>query len=281
MTEEAGIRPVLVAVIEALLFVTDKPLSVGEICQALANEDVEPAVVEGALARLVDRYAGGASEGRGFELVASGDGWQFRTASEVTPWLAEFTGLRPVRLSRAALETLAIVAYRQPCTRAEVERVRSVDSGGILRALLDRRLLRLAGRRNEPGRPNVYATSQEFLDVFGLTSIREMPNLREFTMLGEEDMDAVTALFGEEALNQVTMEEFAQRRAVAAGEGPTPGLEPVPGEGAQLETIPPAPPAEAPDPPGAPNPAEAPDLADAPIDLQPPDDTAAAVGDAP
>jgi len=238
MSEEAGVGPVLLAVIEALLFVTDKPLSVPDICAALEQETVEAPVVEAALSLLSDRHRGDADAGRGFQLVEVGNGWQFRTVNQVTPWLAEFTGLRPVRLSRAALETLAIVAYRQPCTRAEVERVRGVDSGGILRALLDRKLLRLAGRRNEPGRPNVYATTQEFLDVFGLTSIREMPNLREFTMLGEEDMEAVSAIFGEEEENQMTMEEFAQRRAVAAGEGPTPGLEPVPGEGADLGAVP-------------------------------------------
>ncbi len=234
MSEERSVGPVLLAVIEGLLFVTDRPLSLADICSALSAEEVTPEVVESAIELLVDRHSGGTDEGRGFKLVAVGeDGWQFRTAGEVTPWLADFTGLRPVRLSRAALETLAIVAYRQPCTRAEIEAVRGVDTGGVLRALLDRGLLRLAGRRNDPGRPNVYASTQEFLDVFGLTSIREMPNLREFTMLGEEDIEAVSALFGDVEESQLTMEEFAQRRALAAGEGPTPGLEPVPGEAAE------------------------------------------------
>jgi len=233
MSEERSVGPVLLAVIEGLLFVTDRPLSLAEICAALSDEEVTLEVVESAVALLVDRHSAGADAGRGFQLVAVGDGWQFRTSREVTPWLADFTGLRPVRLSRAALETLAIVAYRQPCTRAEIEAVRGVDTGGVLRALLDRGLLRLAGRRNEPGRPNVYASTQEFLDVFGLTSIREMPNLREFTMLGEEDIEAVSALFGDVEESQLTMEEFAHRRAIAAGEGPTPGLEPVPGEAAE------------------------------------------------
>ena len=150
MSEQSGVGPVLLAVIEALLFVTDRPLTVQDICSALENEVLEEAVVEAALTLLVDRHSEGADAGRGFQLVNLGEGWQFRTVRETTPWLAEFTGLRPVRLSRAALETLAIIAYRQPCTRAEIERVRGVDSGGIVRALLDRRLVRLAGRRNEP-----------------------------------------------------------------------------------------------------------------------------------
>jgi segregation and condensation protein B len=230
MSDENSVGPVLLAVIEGLLFVTDRPLGVADICAALSAEEVTAEVVEAAVTLLLDRHSAGADEGRGFTLVAVGDAWQFRTAREVTPWLAAFTGMRPVRLSRAALETLAIVAYRQPCTRAEIEAVRGVDCGGVLRALLDRRLLRLAGRRNDPGRPNVYASTQEFLDVFGLTSIREMPNLREFTMLGEEDIEAVSALFGEDAESQMTMEEFAQRRAIGGEGGPTPGLEPVPGE---------------------------------------------------
>lgn len=235
MSEHTGVGPVLLAVVEALLFVTDRPLSVAEICLALEKENVQPEVVEAALELLADRYKGGADEGRGFHLVQQGDGWQFRTVTEVTQWLTEFTGLRPSRLSRAALETLSIVAYRQPCTRADVERIRGVDSGGILRALLDRRLLRLAGRRNEPGRPNIYATTREFLDTFGLTSLQEMPNLREFTMLGEEDMEAVSAMFDDDSENQVTMEEFSNRRALEDGEGPTPGLEPQPGEALGVE----------------------------------------------
>lgn len=233
MSEERSVGPEFLAVVEGLLFVTDRPLSLTDICSALSGEECRPEVVEAAIELLLERHGAGVDEGRGFRLVAVGDGWQFRTATEVTPWLADFTGLRPVRLSRAALETLAIVAYRQPCTRAEIEAVRGVDTGGVLRALLDRGLLRLAGRRNDPGRPNVYATTQEFLDVFGLTSLREMPNLREFTMLGEEDIEAVSALFGDAEDSQLTMEEFAQRRVLSAGEGPTPGLEPVPGEGAE------------------------------------------------
>ena len=236
MSEEAGVGPVLLAVIEAMLFVTDRPLTLADIVTGLDNEDVEESTVQTALSLLVDRHRAGADEGRGFQLAETGEGWQFRTAPEVTQWLAGFTGLRPVRLSRAALESLAIVAYRQPCTRAEIERIRGVDSGGVLRALLDRRMLRVAGRRNEPGRPNVYATTREFLDTFGLTSLQEMPSLREFTMLGEEDMEAVSALFEDpNGENQVTMQEFAQNQSLVQGEGPTPGLEPVPGETADLE----------------------------------------------
>jgi segregation and condensation protein B len=204
----------LPAVIEALLFVADRPLSVSDIDQALEAETVTPDAIEQALDALVSRYEEGAE--RGFRLVALADTWQFRTTRRVTPWLRRFTGLQPIKLSRAALETLAIVAYRQPCTRGEVESIRGVDTGGVIRALLDRRLLRVTGRRDEPGRPNVYATAPEFLKTFGLGSLADLPSLREFTLLGEEEMDAAADLLGDSELrNQVTFEEYAARRVLS------------------------------------------------------------------
>lgn len=212
MSAEAS-GEMLLGVIEALLFVADRPLSVPDMVAALESDEVTEHAVEVALDQLMARHCGG--PGTGFVLHRLADTWQFRTTPEVSPWLKVFTGLQPVKLSRAALETLAVAAYRQPCTRAEVERVRGVDSGGILRALLDRKLLRVAGRRDEPGRPNVYATTEEFLAAFGLGSLRDLPSLREFTMLGGEDLDAVDDLMGNKGLaGQVTFDEYAARRAL-------------------------------------------------------------------
>ena len=206
---------VLVAVIEAILFVADRPLSLDDLRSAL-EDDVSDGVLLQALEAIEGRHAAGAEDGRGFVLVRQASTWQFRTAPEVAPWLRVFTGLQPVRLSRAALETLAVVAWRQPCTRADVERVRGVDSGGILRALLDRRIMRVAGRRDEPGRPNVYATSERFLEAFGLGSLADLPSLREFTALGEEDLEAASELLGRSPLRgQVTFDEYAARQALA------------------------------------------------------------------
>ncbi|MCP4870851.1 MAG: SMC-Scp complex subunit ScpB [Proteobacteria bacterium] len=203
----------LPAIIEALLFVADRPLSVADLVEALETDEVPDHAVREALEVLMARHDGGS--GRGFVLHRLADTWQFRTTDQVSPWLKAFTGLTPVKLSRAALETLAVAAYRQPCTRADVERVRGVDSGGILRALLDRKLLRVAGRRDEPGRPNVYATTEQFLAAFGLGSLRDLPSLREFTMLGQEDLDAVDDLMGNKGLaGQVTFDEYAARRAL-------------------------------------------------------------------
>ncbi len=203
----------LPAIIEALLFVADRPLSVADLVEALETDEVPDHAVREALEVLMARHDGGS--GRGFVLHRLADTWQLRTTDQVSPWLKAFTGLTPVKLSRAALETLAVAAYRQPCTRADVERVRGVDSGGILRALLDRKLLRVAGRRDEPGRPNVYATTEQFLAAFGLGSLRDLPSLREFTMLGQEDLDAVDDLMGNKGLaGQVTFDEYAARRAL-------------------------------------------------------------------
>ena len=201
------------SVVEALLFVADRPMPAEQLHRAVA-EDHSLSEVREVLDALLGDYAEGQ---RGVVLEEGDSGFRLRTSVDVAPWVRGFADLRPTRLSRAALETLAIVAYRQPCTRADVERVRGVESGGILRALLDRKLLRIAGRRDVPGKPMVYATSPEFLDTFGLTALSELPSLREFTDLGPEDIDAVRELLSDdpELIQQVTFEEYAARRALA------------------------------------------------------------------
>lgn len=200
----------LLAALEGLLFVAERPLSAGDLCAALAGE-VEPAAVQEALAVLAERHPD--APGRGFALVSHGDGWQLRSTQHAGPHVSRFAGVKPARLSRAALETLAIVAYRQPCTRSDVERIRGVDSGGVLRALLDRKLIGIAGRRPEPGRPMVYRTSGTFLEQFGLSSVADLPSLREFTELGPED---IVSLPGEPESDkgQLTLAEYAARRAI-------------------------------------------------------------------
>ena len=199
----------LLAAIEGLLFVASKPLSVPEIVEALAGEVAAPRV-EDALEVLVARHE--ADESRGFHLARTPSGWQMRTTAAAGPHVSRFVGVKPAKLSRAALETLAIVAYRQPCTRSDVERIRGVDSGGVLRALLDRKLLGIAGRKAEPGRPMVYKTSPAFLEQFGLSSLSDLPNLVEFTELGP---DEAAALPGEpEGEGQLTLQEYAARRAI-------------------------------------------------------------------
>lgn len=205
--------PDLISAVEALLFGADRPITVDHLLRCLPEPRPDRGEVAVALGRVLERF--GPGEGRGVTLEEADGRYQFRTTPNNAAYLAELTGLRPVKLSRAALETLAIVAYRQPVTRGEVERIRGVDSGGVVRALLERRLVRVAGRRDEPGRPMVYGTTQGFLDTFGLGSLDGLPSLREFTQLGDEDIEAVQELLADDpdVKKQVTFDEYAARQA--------------------------------------------------------------------
>lgn len=168
------------ALVESLLFVTDKPVTLDQLHDATGLD--RPRLLEalGALAR--ERAEG---EG-GTLLVEVAGGWQLRTHPESSDYVRRLLRLRPHRLTRAALETLAIVAYRQPVTRPEVEDVRGVDSGAVLKALLERKLLKILGKKEEVGRPLLYGTTREFLEFFALKDLSGLPTLREFQELSEE-----------------------------------------------------------------------------------------------
>ena len=163
----------LKALIEAILLVSPRPITVERLRKIV---EVERRVLLDALDELIEEYRCG---GRGFYIEEVAGGYQFRTRERFTPWLKRLEGLRPPSLSRAALETLAIIAYRQPVTRAEIEEIRGVEVGGILRNLLQRRLIKVLGRKDIPGRPIVYGTTREFLELFGLKDLSALPVLEE------------------------------------------------------------------------------------------------------
>ena len=140
-------------------------------------------------------------------------GFQFRTHPDNSEYVQRLVVGRPVRLSRAQLETLAIVAYRQPVTRPEIDDIRGVDSGSTLKVLLDRSLIRVLGKKEEPGRPLLYGTSKEFLEFFNLSELRDLPTLREFHELTEESLREV------EALDQAGQETEGEDASGAAGGG--------------------------------------------------------------
>jgi len=140
-------------------------------------------VLKGALAELQTTYAAGTG---GVALVDLGGRWQLRTEPEVGAYVRRMLQVKPMRLTRAALETLAIIAYRQPVTRPEMEELRGVDCGAVTKALLERKLIRILGKKDEPGRPLLYGTSREFLELFNLRDLTQMPTLREFQELSEE-----------------------------------------------------------------------------------------------
>ena len=157
--------------LEALLFVAERPLSTAEVAE-LAG--VPPLHAEAALTSLDEQLR---EDARGLRLQRHNDEWQLVTAPELGARLAAYAARQEARLSPAALEALAVVAYRQPCTRADVERIRGVDSDYVLRSLIHRRLIGEVGRRDTPGRPIMYGTTIVFLERFGLTSLDELPAL--------------------------------------------------------------------------------------------------------
>jgi segregation and condensation protein B len=156
---------------EALLFIAERPLSTAELAEL---GGVPRARAEATLVGLAEELA---EDARGLRLQRSDDAWQLVTAPEVGPRLAAYAAREEARLSPAALEALAVIAYRQPCTRGEVERVRGVDSDYVIRSLLHRRLIVEVGRRDTPGRPMLFGTTFTFLERFGLTSLGDLPPL--------------------------------------------------------------------------------------------------------
>ena len=169
-------------IVEALLFASDKPLTLKEIHAVLS--EVKPADIAGALRVLKYEYE---AMGRSFMLHEVGGGFQFRSRPEYGAHILKMLQASPARLSRATMETLAIIAYKQPVLRQEIERLRGVDVGGILKTLLEKGLVKIMGRKNLPGRPLVYGTTRKFLEVFDLKDIESLPKVKELKALGSED----------------------------------------------------------------------------------------------
>lgn len=176
-------------VIEALLFAAQKPLTTRELVAAIKGagdaEDLLPnefarakeAEVAAALEQLKIEYI---EQGRAFQLAEKAEGWQLASDSAYAPWVRQlFPAAKPARLTAPSLETLAIIAYRQPITRADVEAVRGVAVDGVLQSLMERGLVKIAGRAEVPGRPLLYETTQFFLEHFGLRNLDELPNAEE------------------------------------------------------------------------------------------------------
>lgn len=178
------------SIVESLIFASGSPLSLRKIVEVLKSVlsqarpepsrrvegEVKAQEVREAIAELQDEYN---QERRGMRLVEVAGGYQFRTASENAEYVKTLLRERPSRLSRAALETLAIIAYKQPLTKAEIEAVRGVDVDGVLSSLLTKKLIRVIGRKDVPGRPWLYGTAPQFLELFGLKDLSSLPPLRE------------------------------------------------------------------------------------------------------
>ncbi len=170
----------LKSVVESLIFVADAPLSLDRLCAIL--EEHERGAIRAAIAEIEDDCQ---REGRGIFLEEVASGYQFRSRPENADYLRRLTRAKPARFSPSALETLAIIAYRQPVTRAEIEYLRGVDAGGVVKNLLEKRLIRILGKKDVPGKPLIYGTTREFLELFNLKDLASLPTLRDVNELAD------------------------------------------------------------------------------------------------
>ena len=164
-------------ILECLLFAAESPLSLDRLSVLVDRPKVE---LRPILSELIDDFE---RAGHGFQLAEVAGGFQFRTRQDYAAWVRKLSKERPFRFSQASLETLSMVAYRQPVTRSEVEYLRGVDSGGVMKTLLEKGLIRILGKKDVPGRPLMYGTSRKFLEFFGLRDLNDLPTLKEFSSL--------------------------------------------------------------------------------------------------
>ncbi len=205
--------PRLMSVVESLLFASTRPLTVRDIRKVLKEPTVRQ--VQLALRQLQHDTAN-----RGVVLTQVAGGFRMRTNPTNARWVQKMLAGKPARLSRSQLEALAVVAYRQPITKAEVDHVRGVDCGAVLRVLLERDLARIVGRKEEPGRPHLYGTTVEFLEFFNLRSLRDMPDLHEFRELSDESRATLRDSLGDD-VEEAESEVLGQ--GVLAFDGEEPG----------------------------------------------------------
>ncbi len=165
-------------IVEALIAGSPEPVSASQLARIVP--EATPARIRELVAELNTHYE---ETGHALEVWEVAGGYQLRTRLALAPYLQALTPRRRVRLSQPALETLAVIAYRQPVTRAEVERIRGVEAGPVLRGLIDRGLVRIRGHREVPGRPLLYGTTDHFLEVFGLADLKDLPTLRDLREL--------------------------------------------------------------------------------------------------
>lgn len=170
MTNDHDLKPIL----ESILFISESPVKLDTLAEILPEWDDE-ALLSG-IRLLKQDYE---EEGRGMELVEVAGGYQFRTKPQWAQWINRLRKAKPVKLSQSALETLAIIAYRQPVIRPTIEEIRGVDSGWVIRTLVEKGLVRMMGRKDIPGRPLIYGTTKTFLELFNLNTLSDLPTLKE------------------------------------------------------------------------------------------------------
>ncbi|WP_319409511.1 SMC-Scp complex subunit ScpB [uncultured Desulfosarcina sp.] len=171
-------------IIESLLFVSETPLTMDHLKGIIEGE--ETAAIRSAIDELMAEYE---QRDGGFVLKQVAGGYQFRTQGRYNEWIKRLVKPSTPRLSKAALETLAIIAYNQPIIRSDIEHIRGVDSGGVIRMLMERKLIRVLGRKEIPGRPLIYATTKHFLEVFELKDLKDLPTPKEIEELSRSRLE--------------------------------------------------------------------------------------------
>jgi segregation and condensation protein B len=215
-------------IIESLLFVAEEPLTIDRLKKIITGAQSQE--LRGALDELAADYE---TRQGGFYLNHVAGGYQIRTRPEYKEWIKRMLQPKPLRLSKAALETLAIIAYKQPVIRSDVEHIRGVDCGGVLRVLLERKFIRVLGRKEIPGRPLIYATTKRFLEVFDLKNLKDLPTPKEIEEFGSalpEEMDETDR---DEEATQNSSEETEETVASSI-----PAESEIPGENPQTSTEP-------------------------------------------
>jgi len=168
------------SIIEALLFISGEPINVDTLREIL---EIEKTRLDGLLRELESEYS---LKNSGILIIEVAGGFQMVTNPAFAPWVKKLMATAiPTRLSHQSLETLSIIAYKQPITKAEIEAIRGVNSDGVIKTLLDRRLIKILGRKEAPGRPLMYGTTKEFLHCFGLKDLSELPTLKEYQEIEE------------------------------------------------------------------------------------------------
>ncbi|MCZ6533681.1 MAG: SMC-Scp complex subunit ScpB [SAR324 cluster bacterium] len=178
-------------VMEAVLFASNEVYTAKQLAIVLGNSGIPR--VRSLIGELNQEYE---QTNRTFRIVKIGDGYQMRTLPIFKTWIQKAEPLKPIRLTQATMETLAVVAYRQPVTRAEVEHLRGVDSSSGLRTLLEHRLIRIVGKDNGPGRALIYGTTRDFLGLFNMQDLRDLPTLEDFDLTVQEPAVAAEAEAG-------------------------------------------------------------------------------------
>lgn len=207
----------LLSILDSLLFVSDHPIHMSEF--EIVLTEFSTTQIQEALELLTQQKA---QENCGVSLVRIDNGYQYRTTKDNAEWIIRFNKAKPQRLSRAALETLSIVAYRQPMTRPEVDEIRGVDSSGVLKMLLERNLVKILGKKDEVGHPLLYGTTKDFLSFFNLQNLSGLPPLKEYTELGTESLAKLQQLFPDgmnveqnlESENILPMEEAPEQESL-------------------------------------------------------------------